>query len=191
MLPKHARPYLTAVQRVLNCSTEHGAPLVGFVDSSFSRDLVTLMETLLGQPNTLTLSDAELIRSARLLQNWGDRTPLFFCARPDALSQAGRAPFYQDVAFTYIRLASERPPARLELPRWLVEAGRAEEIIDLVRAECVVGTGYPYAIETADALAVISQQDRQRFHALFEQFAKRTGLGLTRARKALSKQARR
>jgi hypothetical protein len=64
-------------------------------------------------------------------------------------------------------------------------------MIDLVRAECVVGTGYPYAIETADALAVISQQDRQRFHALFEQFATRTGLGLTRARKALSKQARR
>jgi hypothetical protein len=191
MLPKHARPYLTAVKRMLDCSKKHCAPLVGFVDSSFSRDLVTLMETLLGQPNTLTLSDAELIRSAGLLQNWGDRTPLFICARPDALSQEGRAPFYQDVAFTYIRLASERPPARLELPRWLVEAGRAEEMIDLVRAECVVGTGYPYAIETADALAVISQQDRQRFHALFEQFATRTGLGLTRARKALSKQARR
>jgi hypothetical protein len=191
MLPRHAHPYLTAVQHMLDCSAAHRAPLVGFVDSSFSRDLVTLMETLLGQPNTLTLSDAELIRSAGLLQNWGDRTPLFFCARPDALSQEGRASFYADVAFTYIRLASERPPARLEVPRWLVEAGRAEEIIDLVRAECVVGTGYPYAIETADALAVISQQDRQRFHALFEQFAARTGLGLTRARKALSKQSRR
>ena len=77
------------------------------------------------------------------------------------------------------------------MPKWLVEAGRAEEIIDLVRAECVVGTGYPYAIETADALAVISTQDRQRFYALFQQFAEREGLGLTLARKARSKQSRR
>lgn len=83
------------------------------------------------------------------------------------------------------------PPARLEIPRWMVETGCAEDAVDLVRAECVVGMGYPYAIETADALAVISQQDRQRFYALFEQFAQRTGLPLTQARKALSKQIRR
>jgi hypothetical protein len=132
-----------------------------------------------------------LIKLAKLLPAWGDRTPLFFCARDDRLSRTGMGDFYENVAFSYIQLAMERPPARLELPRWLVEEGRAEEVIDLVRAECVVGVGYPYAIETADALAVISQQDRQRFYALFEQFAQRSNIAFTRARKASSKQNRR
>jgi hypothetical protein len=191
LLPIHAQAYVQAVRKVLDASERYRVPLVGFVDSSLSRDLVTLLEVLHAQPDALNLTDGGLIKLAGLLPAWGDRTPLFFCARDDRLSRSGQADFYEDVAFSYIQLASERPPARLELPRWLVEAGRAEEIINLVRAECVVGMGYPYAIETADALAVISQQDRQRFYALFEQFAQRSGLSLTRARKAISKQTRR
>ena len=34
--------------------------------------------------------------------------------------------------------------------------GLLERVVDVVRAECVAGTGYPYAMETADALAVIT-----------------------------------
>ena len=123
--------------------------------------------------------------------NWGNRTPLFYCARSDALSTEGRADFYQDVAFAYLNLSPSRPPARVEMPRWLVESGRAEELFDLIRAECVVGTGYPYAIEAADALAVISHPDRERFYALFEQFVGREDTVLTQTRKAGSKRRRR
>lgn len=191
MQPKYARPHLQAVQQVLATSERYHVPLVAFVDSSFSHDLVTLMQIALGHTQPLATSDAGVLEQAGLLPNWGDRTPFFFCARPDKLSEGGRADFYRDVAFCYVRLTSDRPPARLEIPRWLFEAGRADEIVDLVRAECVVGAGYPYAIETADALAVISQQDRQHFYALFQQFAAGVGLPLTQARKATSKQARR
>jgi hypothetical protein len=173
MLPRHAQPYLQAVRRLLECSERYRVPLIGFVDTSLSQDVVTLVETLLQQSGALRLTDGGLMQTARLLPHWADRTPLFLCARNDALSQNGRADFYKDVAFTYIQLAMERPPARLEMPRWIVESGQAETIIDLVRAECVVGTGYPYVLETVDALAVISQQDRQRFLALFEQYAQR------------------
>jgi hypothetical protein len=55
----------------------------------------------------------------------------------------------------------------------------------------VVGGGYPYAVETADALAVISHADRERFYSLFEQFAQQSGLALVQARKAASKGSRR
>jgi hypothetical protein len=191
MMPRHAEPYLQAVRRLLACSERYRVPLIGFVDTSLSQDVVTLMETLQHQPDALRLTDGGLIKTAGLLPNWGDRTPLFLCARNDGLTQNGRAEFYKEVAFTYIQLAMERPPARLELPRWMVESGRAEAIIDLVRAECVVGAGYPYVLETVDALAVISQQDRQRFFALFEQFAQKAGLTFTQTRKAASKLARR
>ena len=90
-----------------------------------------------------------------------------------------------------MRLSRDRVPARIEMPHWLVEEGLADDVLDLVRAECVVGSGYPYAVETADALAVISHADRERFYSLFEQFAHQSGLSLVQARKAASKRTRR
>ena len=41
----------------------------------------------------------------------------------------------------------------------------------LCRAEVIVGRGYPYAIETADQVAVIQGQDRQQFYRLLQQWA--------------------
>lgn len=139
--------------------------------------------------------DAELLAPRLPSNQWGVRSPLFVCAREDALSKTDvqkgeeRAAFYKTVAFTYLRLNQNRNPARIELPTWIVDEGRAEEIINLVRAECIVGVGYPYAIETADALAVISYRDRQRFYSLVQQSY--PGFNLTQARKMASKQARR
>ncbi len=57
-----------------------------------------------------------------------------------------------------MRLNRQRPPARIETAA--LAAGMTAALtrcLDIVRAECVVGTGYPYAIETADALAVIER----------------------------------
>ena len=34
-----------------------------------------------------------------------------------------------------------------------------------------MGNGYPYAVETADAVAVITMQDRERFYRLLQEFA--------------------
>lgn len=197
--PERARPYVQAVTKLLDCSTRWRVPLVAFVDRSYSRDFVSLVDVMAtahapvgpshAEYETLRLSDAALF--APLLPGWGDRTPVFYCARADGLSMDDRAPFYTDVAFTYVRLTRDRAPARVEMPRWLVEAGRVEEVMDRVRGECVVGTGYPYAVETADALAVISAQDRQRFYGIFEQFVRQAGLALVQTRKAASKTARR
>lgn len=199
--PARARPYLDAVRRLLDCSTARRVPLVGFVDSSYSHDVVTLMGTVTGEyngraPKPLPTTDASMIGQHLPAHHWGARSPIFICARPDSLTRDGsrttpRADFYKDVAFTYMRLTQHRPPARIEMPRWLVDEGRAEDVLNLVRAECVVGAGYPYAIETADALAVISQQDRQRFYAWFEQFAESAGLRFTQSRKSASKRVRR
>ena len=89
-------------------------------------------------------------------------------------------------------MAQNRPPARIEMPAWLWEEGRSQQVLDLVRAECVVGAnGYPYAAETADAVAVLQMPDRDRFFALFQQFAEMQGLSLNQSRKSLSKVARR
>lgn len=189
MRPERARPYLAAVQAMLACSEQCRVPLVGYVDSSYSRDLVALVEAVTGHSVGAGMTDSTMLSS--LLPNWGDRSPVFVCARSDALSEEGRADFYREVAFVYVRLTQDRPPARVELPYWLAVEGRVDEVLDRVRAECVVGAGYPYAVETADAVAVIGQQDRRRFYALFEQFAHAQQLSLVQSRKARSKESRR
>ena len=186
--PGRAAPYLQAVQQMLDTSQRLRVPLVGFVDSSLSRDLVALLNHVVGPPH-LSLTDGGLL--GPLLPGWGDRSPLFCCARNDVLSQQERAPFYKEIAFCYMRLTADRPPARIELPLWMAEEGCAEETLDLVRAECIVGAGYPYAIETADATAVIQQADRARFLALVQQFAEQEGLAFRQTRKAASKVTRR
>ena len=189
--PERMHGYLNPVLDLIECSSKYQVPLVAFVDRSFSHDFVTLLDRVSGNDGgeKLRLSDAGLFDT--LLPRWGDRSPLFYCDREDTFNRQNRPSFYNGVAFTYVRLTTDRVPARVEMPYWMVEAGLANDVINLVRAECVVGNGYPYAIETADALAVISHADRERFYTLFEQFAQKSGLALVQARKAASKGTRR
>ncbi len=168
-------------------------PLIGYIDTSYARDIVTMLGALddpargpirrcrgarhrrraalagadgLGRPHAGLLLGAQRSRRA-----W-------------ATARTSR------VAFVYFQAALDRPPARLEFPRWLLDAGQLDAVIDVVRAEVIAGNGYPYSIEAADAAAVISA-DRAQFYAPFQQFAEREGLPFTFSRKALSKTRRR
>lgn len=202
MKESRAAPYVRAMQTLLRVSEETRVPLIGYVDNPYSRDIVTLMSNLLlSQPDAIPGTDASFLLRLLSAEEWGARSPIFICARADALTREdkkwaargeSRANFYKSVGFTYVKLARNHPPARIELPLWLIEEGRAEKVLDLVRAECIVGTGYPYAIETADALAVISQRDRQRFYAIYQQLAEEHNWpSLTYSKKVTSKKNRR
>jgi hypothetical protein len=56
---------------------------------------------------------------------------------------------------------------------------------------CVVGNGYPYPIETADANAVITGHDREKFLRAIQEFSQRERLQFRISRKANSKTHRR
>jgi hypothetical protein len=200
--------YISAIRELLEESRRLRSPLIGFVDSSRSRDLISMLNALTSAasvgaddkeedapgPNhqeaaDMTISDGSFLDAA--LKNWGDRTPLFICARNDGLSSTDRAGFYKEVLFCYMRLGARQPLARIEMPIWIYEAGLAQAVLDILCAECVIGIGYPYAIETADALAVISQQDRRRFYGMFQRFLENESLPFRQTRKAHSKRTRR
>ena len=66
-----------------------------------------------------------------------------------------------------------------------------EEVLDTVRAECVIGLGYPYALETADQTAVITMRDREIFLGALQEFASREKLNFNVSRKNASKGRRR
>jgi hypothetical protein len=194
MAPSYRERYLRAERRLLAASEEYRTPLVGYIDTSLARDVVMMLRALppVGEalPAPRGVSDALLWRGAL---GWGDRTPAFLAARADLPGEEpqGDEATGQDVAFVYFQAALDRPPARVEFPRWILDAGLLDGVMDTVRAETIVGNGYPYPIEAADAVAVISTEDRARFYRLFQEFAEREGLPFGFSRKALSKSRRR
>jgi hypothetical protein len=194
MAPSYRERYLRAEHRLLAASEEYRAPLVGYIDTSLARDVVMMLRALpaVGEalPAPRGVSDAVLWRGAL---GWGDRTPALLAARADLPGEEpqGAETTGQDVAFVYFQSALDRPPARVEFPRWVLDAGLLDQVMDAVRAETIVGNGYPYPIEAADAVAVITTEDRARFYRLFQEFAEREGLPFGFSRKALSKSRRR
>ena len=185
--------YVELMLELLRCSERTGVPLVGYVDTSYARDLTNLLAHCFGLRESEKVHDAQLVN--RLL-GWGARTPLFICARGSAdRKQAGVlesfAEYRRAIGFTYLKTNAAAPPARLEIPLWVYERGLLDEVVDLVRAEVIVGNGYPYVIEAADAAAVINARDREAFYAIFRRFASEEAIDLRASQKAASKARRR
>jgi hypothetical protein len=189
ILPEKQRDaYVAEIVSLLNKSKETGIPVIGYIDTSMARDLVNMIQII--NPD---LNESPKLQDAALLINqmkWGDRTPLFRCARQGILEDYGEA-WRRDIGFCYLRTTADAPPSRIDVPMWVYERGLLDDVMDIIRGEIIVGNGYPYVIEAADQTAVVSTQDREAFYAIFQDFAERNGFKLSRARKAISKSQRR
>lgn len=190
--------YVGAVIELVQLSRETEVPVVGFIDQSYARDLIKLLDALGGNTarRSRSLYDAQLLSAAMddeppLLQNWGARTCFCYCLRE------GLSNYFIDernqplIGFTYLQTTGDGTPARLDIPAWVYEAGLLDDVLDAVRGECVSGLGYPYAIETADAAAVITTRDREQFMRLLQEFAEQESFAFRVSRKSASKVRRR
>ena len=184
MVPERQALYRESVESLITYSEKTGVPVVGFVDYSLTTDLVQLLHHLSGY-EVGRIGDATALRSR---MKWGDRSRLFVCSRSDGVENNK---YYENVLFTYLKTTRDLPPARVEMPAWIYREGLHDWVLDVVRAECVVGVGYPYPLETADAVAVLSLQDRERFYRLFQDFAAQRGIAVRFSRKSVSKRGRR
>ena len=201
-LPKTALQdaYVEAVVDLVKRSRDAEVPVVGFVDQSYARDLVWLLDTLdKGQAgrHSRSLFDAQLLNATvegerPVLDEWGDRTVFCYCVRKNS-SEAFRDERTQRplVGFTYLQTTGEGAPARLDVPAWIYEAGLLDDVVETVRAECVTGLGYPYSIQAADEAAVIQGNDRTQFLRAVQEFAERESLPFGVSRKSVSKTRRR
>jgi NurA domain len=185
--------HVNAMLKLLRCSEQTGIPVVGYVDTSYARDLTNMLA------HCFQLNEAQRVHDAQITGDslqWGDRTPLFICARggadrrhPGVLESFEE--YRRGIGFVYLRTNAHTPPARLEIPLWVYDRGLLNEVIDIVRAEVIVGNGYPYVIETADAAAVITSREREAFYAIFQRFAEEHGITLRFSQKVRSKRRRR
>ncbi len=185
--------HIRAMLKLLRASRNAGVPVIGYVDGSRARDLLHMIAGCSGLAAAEKFHDAGLVDS-RL--NWGERTPMFICARGGAdRKQQGVLERFEEysrgIGFVYLKTSATSPPARLEIPLWVLEEGLLDQVINLVIAEVVVGNGYPYVIQSADAAAVISSRDRDAFHAIFQRFAMDQQIDLRISQKAASKSRRR
>jgi hypothetical protein len=185
--------HIRAMLELLRTSERTGVPVVGYIDGSRARDLVHMIAS------AFKLNDAQKIHDAWLVGSrltWGARTPMFICARGGAdRKQQGILEKFEEyrrgVGFVYLKTAALAPPARLEIPLWVLQRGLLDQVIELVIAEVVVGNGYPYVIQSADAAAVINSSDRDAFHAIFQRFAREQQIDLRISQKTASKSRRR
>ena len=179
-------------------SRETRVPLIGYVDRSYARDLLGLLDALDGtrNQNKRTVDDASMLHAAvgdelPTLRNWGDRTIFCYSKRRGLNAFIDEETGKSIVGFCYLQTTSDNPPARIDVPAWIYEENLLDEVFDAIRAECVIGLGYPYALETADQTAVINLRDREVFLQALQGFAKRNNLDFRFSRKAASKGRRR
>ncbi len=150
--------------------------------------------------------DASLLNGC---MKWGDRTSAFICARDDILQyyirggegeegeqeivkedgKEGRVrgeDFSRDIAFFYMKTSIGRV-GRVEFPKRIIEQGRVEELADMLRAQIIVGAGYPHAIDQAHHEANVSMGDRETFFGILQQVAESKGIDIGTSLKAAKK----
>jgi hypothetical protein len=190
--------FLDATVRLVELSKETRVPVVGYVDRSYSRDILSMINALVagesGPANAVF--DASILRGlrtdgSRTLDKWGDRTCFCYSTRRGLEDFIELSSGRSMVGFTYLQTTSDSTPARLDIPSWIYEQGMLDEVVDTVRAECIIGLGYPYALETADQAAVISTRDREVFFRALQELTLREKLDFSVTRKDASKKRRR
>jgi hypothetical protein len=196
--------HVNAVVETVKLSRETRVPVVGYTDQSYARDIVRLLDVLARRKDaSASVSDAQLFAAdggdgRPLFAEWGDRSVFCQCLRANLPGD-----FYDEdgeplVGFVYLQTtAPGNAPARLDVPAWIAEESLPngesllDDVLDAVRGECVVGNGYPYALETADEAAVITARDREQFLRAVQEFAEANDIGFRVSRKAISKMHRR
>ncbi len=190
--------FLQAMVDLVRLSRETKVPVIGYVDRSYARDLINMLDAFDGKTTgeKQTLYDSTVLHSEtpeilQTLKFWGDRTCFCYSNRKGLNQFIDPQTEKSLVGFVYLQTTSDSAPARLDVPAWIYEENLLDEVLDTVRAECVIGLGYPYALETADATAVITARDREIFLKALQEFASREKLNFSVSRKATSKGRRR
>ncbi len=183
---------------LVNFSKATEVPIIGYVDRSYARDLLTMLDTFALKSDTgvknlhdSTILHAKIESFPPVLESWGDRTCFCYSNRRGLSAFLDAQTGKSSVGFTYLQTTGESAPARIDVPAWIYEQGFLEEVLDTIRAECVIGLGYPYALETADQTALITMRDREIFLRALQDFANREKLNFSVSRKNASKGRRR
>src|SRR5256714_7267591 len=103
--------YISAAVSLLHTSEEQRVPLIGYIDTSYARDIITMLRRLDTMQPEPVLRETKKIHDALLWQgrvSRGERTPALNCAPGDI--PEGYWPYPGKVAFFYPPTNAHRPP---------------------------------------------------------------------------------
>lgn len=178
--PAHRKRYDDSVQATLTLSEKTKSPLVAYVATSHSNDLVTMLETLYGNlpvhlPDSLVLRQRFGIPAAR--------TPDFECDRDDGSQDA----YDQKIHFCYLN-ASEVAPSRIEYPAWVAQEQLVDRVAMAVLGSAMLRTdGYPQHIHVCHEACTLGPHEREQFQVALTRFADKNGLTLRLGSKGRAK----
>ncbi|RLI88186.1 MAG: hypothetical protein DRO98_03455 [Archaeoglobales archaeon] len=136
------KEYFKAMSSLIKASEETETPLIGYVDRSYAKDLARTLG--FDVYDTFLLSEMKPMTYTEPLLS--------------PRKEVG------EICYAYMRITPS-PPVRIEYPLWMKEKGMHHEAMEIVAAECMLGStrGYPYILERAHAHAVISNEERATF----------------------------
>jgi hypothetical protein len=181
--------YAESVIRLLKTSEETKTPVVAYTDMSLNKDMVTMMYHYFKLRMTTHLSDARLLAGE---MTWGDRTRTFLSDRDDKNLEDKKSvldlygPYRDSVAFFYMQ-SSGQMPSKIEIPRWVYEAGMVDDIANVIRAQCIVRPGYPDIIHRAHEYTAINQSEAEQFDRMLDRFAATNHITIYKSAKELNK----
>ncbi|MFN3596209.1 MAG: DNA double-strand break repair nuclease NurA [Rubricoccaceae bacterium] len=165
-----------------------GLPLASYVSRPGSAEVVGLLRLFLGEddeapgPDTLRgLHDRHLFEAVLAP---GERSALF-ASRSHVLAHYGEA--HRVLAF-YLHTGDE--VGRVEVPRWVAEAGFVPLVHAVVLDQARKGGGYPIALQEAHQRAVVRAEEKEIFYRLLARCLRERGHPVpTYSGKAASKRA--
>lgn len=187
--------YAEAISRLLAASRHHEVPVVGSTSGSGARDLAVMMDRLDEVDAPQKVRDFRILLQE--LENWGDRSVLFQTRRGPTMNRLSTSyrgeeyDFSDRLLFTYLNTGSGQSLDRVGVPKWVQEQGMVDEVLSTVRAQAGVGRGFPEILSAADADAVLSNKDRDRFLEVVQKFSEANNVDIRWVDKALNKRRRR
>jgi hypothetical protein len=187
--------YAEALSRLLAASRHHEVPVIGYISGSKATELGNMLQKLGLVDANRPVRDYQFLED--LMENWGSRTPLFYSHRDQTQNRlqtkyhGQEYDFSDKILFTYLDVGPGPQIDRVELPEWVYNQDMAEYVFSVLRAEAGVGRGYPEILQSVDADAVISRQEREEFLRMYQDFSDENDIELRWNNKALSKKRRR
>ncbi|OQY30287.1 MAG: hypothetical protein B6244_00050 [Candidatus Cloacimonetes bacterium 4572_55] len=186
-LKETKQEYIAELMRLLNISAEKRVPIIGFTAHSRAFDVIRMLGTYYRERiDPSAVYDAQLLGP---LLKIGERTPIMISRRM-GIQQEYHKNWQNNIGFFYLKMSNRSLPSRIEFPLWMYEEGFSDAV-NIIRGEIIVGSGYPYCLETADAASVITHQDQELFFRLLQSFAGKNGWDWSKSAKMTSKRRRR
>ncbi|MEZ4539326.1 MAG: DNA double-strand break repair nuclease NurA [Chloroflexota bacterium] len=192
---------------------ETGALLAGYIDRPGKRSVVTMLQTLLDEPEVdwkslgkrpqgNELTDAGLYAT---LLGPGQRSPVFVDISP-ANRRFAEEDAHIEVCFFYLNAGisnlfvedkldpngEARAVARVDIPRWVAEDPAAvADVHALIYDQCRIFGRYPYALARADELAVVGRDDEVNLNVMIDLAMQRAGVSGSQTAKQSGKESAR